>query len=686
MNRRHILHPIMAALFALALSLTACSLPLYGGGPAQQERTVVSDDSSWSLKLGRNWQIEDNSTTFSAVNGRERLLLWISVSPDAEDWTLADYVAGFKESSDTALASGTVGSITATTVGDALNGESMDFRFTRDDEARLMRLIALRKHGKIYLFVFQAAEDQAQRLDTEIKAITPSIRVHNRVYGFERDRIFVAAGGRAEDEFLDPAIARDGPNGYAGHLFSGLVRMTPKLNVAPDLAERWDVSPDGRVYTFTLRPNLTFADGAPLTASDVEYSWLRTADAALNSDVALTYLGDIAGYKALHAGTSKTLSGLKVIDARTLVVTLDGPKPYFLGKLSFPTSFVVDKRDISRNSKTWMRRPNGSGPFTLSKIDGDKAVILERNKAYHRPAKLEALVFYVYPAGSNISLFQSGVLDVVSIGLQDALQISAPAHPLRNQLRTVESLCTSLIQLDTAQAPMDDLAFRQALAHAIDWDALARQFEVNYDSEPWEVLPPGMAGHRERTRVQRFDPAAAKAELARSKYTGQALAIKISTPGSGTAIDSGTAAISEMWRTTLGVTVEVEQVDGKDFAREARKRRGQVVMYGWCADYPDPENFLDVLYHSQSPQNVSGLNDSVLDGLLDRARIEQDPAKRIALYQQAEDRLRDQILTIPWPRLAAHMLVKPYLKNYATPPMGVRQLELIDVLPDAKRK
>ena len=154
---------------------------------------------------------------------------------------------------------------------------------------------------------------------------TPGIFIEE-AYGLPREQTFIQVGLPPTPAALDPALTTGAADGYVGHLFSGLVRLSPDLQVEPDLAESWTTSPDGLVYTFTLRPNLAFASGRPLTAADVVYSWDRAADPATASPTVATYLGDIAGLRARLGGTATTITGLAAPDDRTLVVTLDRPR------------------------------------------------------------------------------------------------------------------------------------------------------------------------------------------------------------------------------------------------------------------------------------------------------------------------------------------------------------------------
>ena len=169
------------------------------------------------------------------------------------------------------------------------------------------------------------------------------------------DKAIVYSGGESTNlRDYDPATTYSSGNKL---VFSGLVSFDPHLNLTPDLAETWDVSGDGTVYTFHLRENAHFHDGRFVTAQDVVYSWERAASPQLKSDTVLTYLGDIVGVREMFAGQADHISGLKVINDLTLQVTIDAPKPYFLLKLTFPTAFVVDKANVETGEE-WVHKPN----------------------------------------------------------------------------------------------------------------------------------------------------------------------------------------------------------------------------------------------------------------------------------------------------------------------------------------
>ena len=180
-------------------------------------------------------------------------------------------------------------------------------------------------------------------------------------HDIDRDQSIVLVGGQPRT--LDPALTHGGPSGPIGAIFSGLVTLDTDLQIQPELATSWDVSDDGTVYTFHLRPDAVFHDGRPITAEDIIFSWERAADPQTNSDTVATYLGDVVGVEEMLADQADHINGLQAIDDHTLQVQIDEPKVYFLSKLNYPVTYVVDRENVSQTD--WEKNPNGSGAFTL---------------------------------------------------------------------------------------------------------------------------------------------------------------------------------------------------------------------------------------------------------------------------------------------------------------------------------
>ncbi|UCH61334.1 MAG: hypothetical protein JSV61_07570, partial [Anaerolineales bacterium] len=255
--------------------------------------------------------------------------------------------------------------------------------------------------------------------------------------------------------------------------------------------------------------------------------------------------------------------------------------------------------------------------------------------------------------------------------------IQDPEHELHAELRTTTSLCTSLVQINNTLPPMDDPNVRAAFALALDREKLLDQFSEGTDLLAETILPPAMPGYSTDMSATAFDPQAAKAALIASKYGQDLPPVTFLDEGyAGEESDYINAMIS-MWEENLGIQVDLELLDPEDFTRAARETDGHLVPYGWCADYPDPENFLDILFHSESQFNVAGYENPELDDLLERARTEIDPANRVALYKQAEALLLGDHAAIPLVHWIDYELAKSYVKGYVSASMGTRVLHLV---------
>ena len=183
---------------------------------------------------------------------------------------------------------------------------------------------------------------------------------------------------------MDPHLTADTTSaGIVVEIFSGLVALNTNLDVVPEIAEIWDVSDDGLVYTFSLRPHAKFQDGKIITAHDFKWSFERAASFDTRPSLADIFLGDIVGISEFMQGGVSEITGVEVIDDSTLQITIDAPKPYFLAKLTYPTAYVLDQENVEAGGGDWTDSPNGTGPFKLKEyITGDR-LVLERNENYY---------------------------------------------------------------------------------------------------------------------------------------------------------------------------------------------------------------------------------------------------------------------------------------------------------------
>jgi oligopeptide transport system substrate-binding protein len=482
---------------------------------------------------------------------------------------------------------------------------------------------------------------------------------------------------------LDPIQVRDeGTAEYIIEIFGGLVTLDLDMNIVPDIAERWDVSPDGRVYTFTLRNNVVFHSGKRVTAQDVKYSLERAADPANNSPTVMLYLADIVGVREKYRGQATEISGVKVIDERTIEITIDAPKDYFLAQMTYSVAFVVNREQIERDPRNWTRRPDGTGPFRLQQFTPAERIVLVRNDRYHLGAPKLASVSFELAGGSLLTRYENNELH---IGLVPAIELEAVRggrSPLSADYRPEPRMTVSYIAFNASRAPFDDPKVRQALAMAVDREGINDNLLFGTQRVADGILPPEMPGYSESIRSYQYNPERARQLLAESRYANNMPRLILTYAGAGGASPDILTAIQDRWRRDLGLDVQLQASDPAAFLRELRRGTFQMYSSGWAADYPDPEDFIDKLFHSQSQQNESGFSDPEIDRLVEQARTERDRQRRYALYHEAEQKLLDDAVIIPifWP--VYHYLVKPCVQNWPSTPMTVPKYRYIEIKPD----
>ncbi|MEW5985157.1 MAG: ABC transporter substrate-binding protein [Chloroflexota bacterium] len=496
-------------------------------------------------------------------------------------------------------------------------------------------------------------------------------------YGVQRDQALFLAGGQPLT--LDPARTLSGPADVIGAIFSGLVTLDTNLQVQPDLAAGWQVSPDGSEYTFYLRPNAVFHDSRPITAQDVIFSWERATDPELGSDTAATYLGDIAGVREKLAGTAERISGLRLIDDHTLSIRLNGPDLTFLAKLTYPVAFVVDRQNV--NQSDWEYQPNGTGPFRLVVWQDNEIIVLARNESYYLTPPAVSHLVYLIGAGLPLSLYETGQIDLTPIGSDTLARAQDPNSPLAAELHTAPTFCTTYVGLNTHLPPLDNSLVRQALNYALDKERLVEAIYGGNALVAAGPLPPGMPGYTGLDGGYSFDPNKARTLLAEAGYADPAALppLTYTTAGYGQVDALVTAAVT-IWQENLGIQIEVTLLDPYLYYDELYAGRvGHLFDGGWCADYPDPQNFLDVLYHSDSRQNLGGFSDPSIDRLLEQTRSELDVSRRLARYSQIEQMIVEQAPSVFVAHGVAAVLVKPYVQNYLLTPIGVAQWQNVSL-------
>lgn len=507
-------------------------------------------------------------------------------------------------------------------------------------------------------------EDTLTEMRDSFTPLTPT------VMGFPRNQVLVLEGGESSNpREYDPATTHGSGDTL---IFEGLVTYNQKVEITPALAAGWQISPDGTVYTFELQPNATFHNGRPVTAQDVVYSWERAADPNTESDTVMTYLNDIVGVKEMHDGSADSISGLKILDDHTLQVTIDAPKPYFLYKLTYPTANVVDRENVE-SVENWHLTPNGTGPYRLTRWDSMERMLYERYEDYYGEKPAIRAVIYTLYSGDQFRLYEEGAVDIATVYDYNVERVSDPSDPLNKEMISGVTLCTSYVLFDVSKPPFDDAKVRQAFVLAFDKEKYLEVALKNTDVVARGLYPPALPGFNLDLQGYGYDPDRARQLIAESKYGSvQGMPeIIFTSSGYGSYRGSLESALSDMWQKNLGVTITVQNLDPEMIMEaEVEDDYGQISTTGWCADYPDPENFADVLFHSGAEMNDGNYSNAEVDRLLEEARVEADVNRRISLYQQAEEIIVEDAAAMFLFHYKTYEVVKPYVKGYVLSPVS----------------
>ncbi len=451
----------------------------------------------------------------------------------------------------------------------------------------------------------------------------------------------------AEPESLDPAIITGQPDlRVVSALFEGLTRNDPRSGAPiPGLAERWEISDTGCVYTFYLRSNACWSTGEPITALDFEYSWLRV----LAPETAADYAGQLfylTNAEAFNGGRIKDRSqvGVRALDSRTLRVELNHPTAFFLDLCAFQTLAVVPRLTIERLGDRWLTaRPlSVSGAYQLDAWRINDKVRLRKNPHYWDAANTQLEVVDIFPIGSPataLNLYETGAADVVwDKGLIPTELVDLLAQ--RPDFHRFDYLATYFLRVNTTRPPFNDARVRRALALAIDKERITRKITRAGEKVAPHLTPPGIA-HYSPPEGLSYDPEAARVLLAEAGYPGgQGFPVfhyLYNAAAGGSAKLHGKIAVElqAMWKSELGISMDLRQVEWKVFLNAQSALEYDVCWSSWIGDYNDPNTFLD-LFMSQNGNNRTGWKNSTYDRLMLAANREFDQGKRAQLLQQAE--------------------------------------------------
>jgi oligopeptide transport system substrate-binding protein len=449
-----------------------------------------------------------------------------------------------------------------------------------------------------------------------------------------------------EPESLDPHIVTGVSElRLVKSLFDGLIKLEP-TNAAPvpALAASWDISPDGRVYTFHLRPNAVWSTGEPITTDDVMYSWFRALSPATAGDYA-GQLFYIKGAEAWYNGklTNRNDVGIHALDPRTLRVELTSPLAFFLELCSFPTLAIVPKQAIEQYGDRWLHAQPlpTSGAFTLGAWRVNDKVRLIRNPRYYDAANTASEIIDVLPVGSPntaLNLYETGVADIVwdkdlvPTELMDVLVKRPDFH-------SFTYLGTYFYRFNVTKPPFNDPRVCRAFALATDKARIITKLTKGAEIPATNFVPAGVANYTAAEGLK-FDPEAARKLLAEAGFPGgkgfpRTTYTFFSASGGAKLHGKVGVELQQMWRDVLGVEVELRQIERKVFYSSQSKLDYDISTSSWIGDYNDANTFLD-LFTSTSGNNRTGWKNARYDERIHEANLQTDLQKRAGIFRQAE--------------------------------------------------
>lgn len=479
----------------------------------------------------------------------------------------------------------------------------------------------------------------------------------------------------AESENPDTLDVQKTSNYYGVplNIFDRLVeceQVNGETKIMPSLADTWDISKDGLVYTFHLHHGVKFSNGEELTADDVVYTVNRMMDPATkaeNTDV----FDMIKGADDVFNGKAKTVSGIKSLDKYTVQMTLEKPFAPFLANLTVPGASIYNKKACEAAGTKFGIDPSvtvGTGPFIVKKWTVNSEIDMVKNPSYFKgAAKLEGVRFKIIKDANTAKMtFENGGLDVLDLsGNESQIPYFKQSSKWKNNFVSGPIAGIYYYAFNEAVKPLDNAKVRKAIEMAIDRKSILASLYNGEGTVSNTIVPKGIIGYNASAPEIKYDVNAAKQLLTEAGYpNGFNLEIDASNDNSD-ATQVNPVIQSELAQ--IGIKVKIRQMDDATFL--SKRKTGNIVpMYlgDWEADYDDPDNFLYTFFSKKNIQmrSINYTNQSIMDDL-DKARTMTDADARIKLYQQAEKTIvSDDAAFFPLFQLNHDFVVSNRVQNF----------------------
>jgi len=465
----------------------------------------------------------------------------------------------------------------------------------------------------------------------------------------------IRRGNGGEPGSLDPALAEDiHAFNILTDLYEGLVTVSADGHILPGVAESWEISKNGLVYSFVLRDNAHWSNGEAVLASDFVNAFRRVA----NPDTGSVYGFLLEGVRDVVA-----------VEERLLEIQLANPTPWFLAALSMPVAFPVYAPGLHSKVSTAPETFVGNGAYYLDSAVPGGAIGVKRSPTY-RDADSVAVEQIIYlplvdPA-AELDMYRSGELDITHTIPPTQLQMLKAEMP--DHVRIAPSLALYYLAFDLTEPPLDDRLLRQSLNMAIDREQLVSIIGRG-EQAAFGIVPPGVANHDAARFTWQELPVAERQKQAQELYRragyspATPLALQL-TYDAGDIHERIALAVSSMWRDVLGVDVTIRKMEWQYFlATRENRAEWQVMRFAWSGDYDDASTFTNI-FRSDDPQNLAAYANPDYDQLVVDASAEQNAQRRAELMQNAEALLLADYPIAPLYFYVSKHMVSPRISGF----------------------